>query len=83
VQSIVGLERGKIAQKPTNILKKLGLRQKGSQYCKALIFSLSKACKMKPKATPCHSLQRNLIYTSMSTLVNPRHPLVKLADSID
>lgn len=38
---------------------------------------------MKPKTSPCHSLQRSLIYASLSTLVNPGHPLVKLADTVD
>jgi hypothetical protein len=38
---------------------------------------------MKPKASPCDSHQRNLIYDSLFRMLKPGHSLMELADSID
>jgi hypothetical protein len=46
-------------------------------------LSLSKACKMKPKASPCDSHQHNLIFGSLLSMLKPGPSLMKLADSID
>ena len=53
------------------------------RICKKTALSLRKACKMKPKKSSQSSQEQSLFHVRLDSLVDERHPLVRLSSVID